>query len=314
VGSDRRFVSYTTLPAGHYRFQVQGATSRGQWAEPGAEVVIEIRPPWWETWWFRSVLVLLGLAVIGGTYILRIRQIAHHFDIRLEERVNERTRIARELHDSLLQSFQGLIYRLQAVHALLPDRTPEAAALLEKALDHSDRAIAEGRAAVHDLRSNVPVTSDLADALAALGEELATDGLGPLSFRVVVEGKAQPVAPLVRDDVYRIAREALRNAAQHSQGRRFEAELHYGEKTFILRIRDDGVGIDAKVVRGAQRASHWGLQGMRERAESFGGRLDVWSELDAGTEIELSIPAPIAYDRAGTHRSWFEINALWKRS
>lgn len=111
-----------------------------------------------------------------------------------------------------------------------------------------------------------------------------------------------------------IAREALRNAAQHSQGHRFEAELHYGEKTFILRIRDDGVGIDAKVVRGAQRASHWGLQGMRERAESFGARLDVWSELGAGTEIELSIPAPIAYDRAGTHRSWFEIIAPWKRS
>jgi ligand-binding sensor domain-containing protein len=173
VGSDRRFASYTTLPAGQYRFQVQGATSRGPWGVPGVGIAIEIRPPWWETWWFRSLLVWLALAVIGGAYILRIRQIAHRFDIRLEERVNERTRIARELHDSLLQSFQGLIFRLQAVHALLPDRTPEAAALLEKALDHSDRAIAEGRAAVHDLRSNVPVTSDLSDALAALGQELA---------------------------------------------------------------------------------------------------------------------------------------------
>lgn len=314
VGSDRRFASYTTLPAGHYRFQVQGATSRGQWNESGAEVAIDIRPPWWATWWFRSLLVLLVLALIVGTYLLRIRQIAQRFDIRLEERVNERTRIARELHDSLLQSFQGLVYRLQAVHALLPDRTPEAAALLEKALDHSDRAIAEGRAAVHDLRSNLPVASDLPNALTALGQELDADGLSPPSFRVLVEGKARPVAPLVRDDVYRIAREALRNAAQHSRARHIEAELHYGEKAFILRVRDDGVGIDAEAVSGAPRAGHWGLQGMRERAESFGARLDVWSEHGAGTEIEMSIPAPIAYARAGTSQSWFRLDALWKRS
>jgi ligand-binding sensor domain-containing protein/signal transduction histidine kinase len=314
VTSDRRYASYTTLPAGQYRFQVQAATSRGSWGEPGAEVAIEIRPPWWGTWWFRGLLVLLGLAVISGAYILRIRQIAHGFDIRLEERVNERTRIARELHDSLLQSFQGLIFRLQAVHALLPDRTPEAAALLEKSLDHGDRAIAEARSAVHDLRSNVPVASDLCDALTALGEELSADGLGSHSFRVVLEGAARPIAPLIRDEVYRIAREALRNAAQHSRARHIEAELHYGDQAFVLRIRDDGIGIDANVVREAQHAGHWGLQGMRERAETFGARLDVWSELDAGTEIEMSIPASAAYQRAGTHRSWFRLNALWKRS
>ncbi|MFC4311733.1 two-component regulator propeller domain-containing protein [Steroidobacter flavus] len=314
VGSDRRFASYTRLPPGQYRFQVQAATSRGSWGEPGAEVAIEIRPPWWGTWWFRGLLVLLGLAVIRALYILRIRQIAHGFDIRLEERVSERTRIARELHDSLLQSFQGLIFRLQAVHALLPDRTPEAAALLEKSLDHGDRAIAEARSAVHDLRSNAPVASDLSDALTALGQELCDDGLGSHSFRVVVEGAARPIAPLVRDEVYRIAREALRNAAQHSQARHIEAELHYGENAFVLRLRDDGVGIDANVVHEAQRAGHWGLQGMRERAEALGARLDVWSELNAGTEIELSIPAPIAYPRAGTHRSWFRLSALWKRS
>src|SRR4029450_1134189 len=115
--------------------------------------------------------------------------------------------------------------------------------------------------------------SDLADSLTALGEELTADELRPLSFRVVVEGKARPVAPLVRDDVYRIAREALRNAAQHSQARHIEAELHYGERAFILRIRDDGVGIDANVMRSGQRVGRWGLQGMRERAENFGAQL-----------------------------------------
>jgi signal transduction histidine kinase len=244
------------------------------------------------------------LAMIIGAYLLRIRQISHQFNIRLHERVNERTRIARELHDSLLQGFQGLIYRIQAVHALLPDRAAEAATILESTLDSGDRAIAEGRAAVHDLRSNMPVASDLADSLAALGEELTVDGLHPLAFRIAVEGMARAVEPLVRDDVYRIAREALRNAAQHAGAQHIEAELHYGEHAFTLRIRDDGIGIDATVVREGQRAGHWGLQGMRERAEAFGAHLAVWSEHGAGTEVELSVPAEIAYGRAMSRRSW----------
>ena len=235
-------------------------------------------------------------------YMLRIRQIAHQFGLRLDERVHERTRIARELHDSLLQGFQGLMFRMQAVRALLPDRAPEAVSLLETALDGGDRAIAEGRAAVHDLRSNAPIASDLADSLAALGKEL-TAGQPPLSFRVVVEGKARPIAPLIRDDVYRIAREALRNAAQHSQARSIEVGLHYEEGEFILRIRDDGIGIDTNVVRAGQRAGHWGMQGMRERAEAFGAHLEVWSERGAGTEVELSVPARVAYDVTFWRRS-----------
>ncbi|WP_129781829.1 sensor histidine kinase [Peristeroidobacter soli] len=307
VGSDRRFANYTTLPPGHYRFRVQGATSRGPWSTPGLEVAIDIQPPWWATWWFRSLLVLIALATIVGAYLLRIRQIAHQFNMRLYERVNERTRIARELHDSLLQGFQGLIYRMQAVRTLLPDRAAEAVTLLETALDSGDRSIAESRAAVHDLRSNAPVASDLADSLAALGEELTSGGLHPLTFRILVEGKARPVAPLVRDDVYRIAREALRNSVQHSQAQNIEAELHYAEHTLTLRLRDDGIGVDAKVISEGRRAGHWGLQGMRERAEAFGARFAVWSEHGAGTEVELSVPAAIAYGGTVSHRSWFKI-------
>jgi signal transduction histidine kinase len=314
VGSDRRFASYTTLPAGHYRFRVQGATSRGPWNEPGVTVAIEIQSPWWSTWWFKGLVALLVLAIIAGAYLLRIRQIAEQFNIRLDERVNERTRIARELHDSLLQSFQGLIYRLQAVVALLPDRAPEAVTLLETTLDRGDHAIEEARAAVQNLRSKTPTATDLADSLAALGEELTSGDAQSPSFRFVIEGKVRPVAALVRDDVYLIAREALRNAVQHSRARNIEVELHYKDSAFILRIRDDGVGVDAKVIRAGTRAGHWGLQGMRERAESFGAQLEVWSEHSAGTEVELSIPARIAYGRAITHRSFFRIHAFWRRS
>jgi signal transduction histidine kinase len=277
-------------------------------------VAIEIQPPWWETWWFKTLLALFVLAAIVAAYLLRVRQIAHQFSIRLDERLNERTRIARDLHDSLLQGFQGLMFRLQAVRALLPGQASEAAVLLDTALDRGDGAIAEGRAAVSDLRVNIPDTSDLAESLTALGEELTADGPRPISFRVVVEGKVRPLAPLVRDDVYRIAREALRNAVQHSQAPRIEAELDYGERAFILRLRDDGIGVDANVVRAGQRPGHWGLQGMHERAEAFGARLAVWSEHGAGTEVELSVPAEIAYDLAMTHRSWLRIHTLGARS
>ena len=313
VGSDRRFASYTTLRPGLYRFHLQGATARGAWGEPGLEVAIDILPPWWATWWFRSLIVIFVLAVIMVAYLWRIRQVAQHFALRLDERVHERTRIARELHDSLLQGFQGLMFRMQAVRALLPDRAPEAVEALETALDGGDRAIAEGRAAVHDLRSNAPVASDLADSLTALGQELTSDGPRPLSFRVVVEGKARAVAPLVRDDVYRIAREALRNSAQHAEARHIEVGLHYTENAFILRIRDDGIGIDTNVVRAGHRAGHWGLQGMRERAESFGAQLEVWSERGAGTEIELSVPAKLAYDGTLKRRTLSGFFAHWKR-
>jgi signal transduction histidine kinase len=313
VGSDQRFAAYTTLPAGRYRFRVQGAVSRGPWSEPGVSMAIEVQSPWWETWWFKAFAALLILVMIGAAYLLRVRQLAEQFNIRLDERVNERTRIARELHDSLLQSFQGLIYRIQAALALLPDRVPESAALLETALDRGDGAIEEARAAVRNLRSQAPAVSDLADSLTALGEELTSQGTAPVSFRLVIEGKVKPVATLVRDDVYLIAREAVRNAERHSRAQHIEAELHYTDAAFILRVRDDGIGVDAKVVREGRRPGHWGLQGMRERAESFGARLEVWSERGAGTEIQLSVPARVAYMSAITPALRFGFFRLRRR-
>jgi len=296
VGSDRRFASYTTVPPGTYRFKVQGATSRGPWGEPGVSVMVRITPPWWGTWWFRTLLGLAAVLAALAVYWWRISAITRAFNIRIEERVGERTRIARELHDSLLQGFQGLVFRLQAVRDLLPQRAADAIVALDVAMERGDRVIAEGRETVNNLRAASLSASDLSDSLTALVDELTSEaGERSAAYRVVVEGKPRSIAPLVRDDVYRIAREGLRNATQHSKARHIEAELHYGDTALILRIRDDGVGIDRRVLDMGRRPGHWGLQGMRERAESIGGRLDVWSEHGAGTETELSIPAHIAY-------------------
>jgi signal transduction histidine kinase len=212
----------------------------------------------------------------------------------LEERVEERTRIARELHDTLLQSFQGLMLRFQAVYELLPDGT--ARKQLQQTLKRADQAIAEGRSAVYDLRSSTTSTNDLAQAVRALGTELGTEDAVP--FRLAVEGGPRELHPIIRDEIYQIAREALRNAFNHAHPHRIEVEITYAERFFRLRIRDDGKGIPPEVLdRG--RPGHYGLDGMRERAEQIGAKFGIWSgAAGAGTEIELTLSGSSAYGKS----------------
>jgi len=217
--------------------------------------------------------------------------------MRLEERLHERTRIARDLHDTLLQSFQGLLLRFDAATSLLPGRPEEARTRLESAMDLAEEAITEGRDAVRGLRSSTVLTNDLARAIHALGEELATGESNPNGavFHVGVEGTSREFHPISRDEIYRIASEAMRNAFMHAQARQIEVNIQYGERQFRLRVRDDGKGIDEKFVNGDGRLGHYGLPGMRERALLLGGKLTVWTELNRGTVLELSVPAANAY-------------------
>jgi ligand-binding sensor domain-containing protein/signal transduction histidine kinase len=297
VGSGQRVASYTTLPAGAYRFRVQAATARGRWSEPGRTIDITIQPAWWITWWFRGLIAMLLITAAVAVYLGRVREISRQFLMRLEERVSERTRIARELHDSLLQGFQGLMFRLQAVRQLLPERPGDAARFLDSALQVGDQAIGEGRDAVENLRSSTFEEGDLATALGALGAELAigTEPQATPEYRVMVEGKPRELSPDVRDDIYRIAREAVRNAYQHANARHIETEITFGDTDLRVRVRDDGIGVDSTILAHGQRPGHWGLPVMRERTEGIGGRLKVWSERNAGTEVELWISATIAY-------------------
>ena len=229
--------------------------------------------------------------------------------MRLDERVNERTRIARELHDTLLQSFQGLILRFQSARDLLPSHPVKAADALEGALDRADQAIVEGRDAIQNLRSSTTVVNELAQAIAKLAEEFVTgpDGArGSPTFRVSVEGTPRDLHPILSEDVCRIAREALRNAFRHAQARRIEVEVTYAEREVHVRIRDDGKGIDPKHMN-AGRARHWGLASMRERAQQIGAQLNLWSEVGAGTEVELRIPGSVAYGASGARGGLFRL-------
>lgn len=298
VGSNQRTANYTTLPAGTYIFHVQGATSRGQWSQPGAALRIQILPAWYQTLWFRAALVVLFLVMLWLIHRLRLKQLEREFDARLEERVSERTRIARELHDTLLQSFQASLVQMQAARTTLFRRPEQAVGRLDQAISMTEGAIAEGRDAIQNLRSQPPVSRDFAKLLTLTGQDLARsqDKNGkPIVFRVALEGEQRNLEPLIQDEAYRIARELLRNAFQHANANNIEAEIRCDDRLFRLRIRDDGKGIEPKILKSGGSAGHWGLLGMRERAKRIGGQLEIWSQAGAGTEVELSIPGSIAY-------------------
>jgi len=261
----------------------------------GASFDFSIDPTYYQTTWFKIACAAAFLTVLWGIYRLRLHQIAQVFNARL----GERTRIARELHDTLLQSFQALTLHLQVVDDLLPPG--KAKERLEQTLERADQAIAEGRESIHDLRSSTTTTNDLAQAVRSVADEL--EGEGAPTFRLVVEGPARELHPILRDDVYRIAREALRNAFNHAQAHHIEAEISYGERLLRLRIRDDGCGIPAEVLE-AGRSGHYGLNGMRERARQIGAKLEIWSGGGTGTEIEFSVAGAIAYRKSARRFRW----------
>jgi signal transduction histidine kinase/ligand-binding sensor domain-containing protein len=305
---NRREAFYTDLPPRNYRFRVVACNNSGVWNEAGTFLDLAVAPAYYQTTWFRLSCVAAFLALLGGLYQLRLRQLAREYDIRVEERVGERTRIARELHDSLLQGVQGLMFRLQAVRELLPGRAPaEAIEALDVALERGDKVIVEGRDTISDLRQSTVGDSDIAQALTALGEELAAQGNNGAApcVRVLVEGKQREIDPVLRDEICRIAREALRNAVRHAKAQKIEAGITYSDSAFLLHVRDDGIGMAPEVANQGARAGHWGLTGMRERAKSFGGKLEVWSEQGAGTEIALTVPAAVSYGKSNArHKSW----------
>jgi len=305
VVNDRE-VQYTNLAPGTYRFLVKACNNSGLWNEDGASVEFVILPAWYQASWFRILCAATLLALLWAAYLLRIRHLAHQFNLTLEARVAERTRIARDLHDTLLQSFQGLLPRFQAAIHKLPKDAMDARTTLEAAVEQASAAIAEGRDAVQGLRLSTVESNDLALAIRTVGEELASANTVQPSpnFKVVVEGTTRNLHPILRDEIYRLAAEALRNAFCHAAAQNVEVEIRYDENNFRLRVRDDGKGIHPEVLRTDGREGHYGLHGMKERAALVGGKVTIWSEVGSGTEIELTISASKAYAKF-TRPFWY---------
>jgi signal transduction histidine kinase/ligand-binding sensor domain-containing protein len=293
---NRRQAFYTNLPPRSYRFRVAASNNSGVWNESGDSLDFSVAPAYYQTAWFFALCAAAFVALLAGLYRVRLLYLTKQFNARLEGRVSERTRVARDLHDTLLQSFQGVLLKFSTVQYQIPER-PDVQKNLEGLVEQARVAITEGRDAVQGLRSSTALTNDLARAITTFGGGLVTDQAEQNcpEFQVQVQGKSRDLPPLVRDEVYRIGCEALRNAFRHAQAKRIEVEFHYDPRRFRLRIVDNGKGIDAAVLSAGGRAGHHGLPGLNERAQLAGGKLSVWSQLNSGTEIELTIPAAIAY-------------------
>jgi len=293
----RRQAYYTKLRPGAYKFRVIAANNDGVWNETGATLNFNLSPAWFQTIWFRLLFVLCAIVVLSLLYALRVRQVAAGINARFDERLAERTRIAQELHDTLLQGFLSASMQVHVATDLLPANSP-ARPTLSRALQLMGQVIEQGRNAVRGLRSSRTMSLDLEQAFAGIQEELGLENTkaSRVAYRVIVEGRKRPLRPLLRDEVYRIGREALTNAFRHAGADQIEVELEYAHNRLRLSVRDNGRGIDSGILRKG-KDGHWGITGMRERADHIGARFQIFSRASAGTEVELSVPSRVAFER-----------------
>lgn len=293
----RREAFYTNLGPRHYRFRVIACNNNEVWNNVGASVDFTIAPAWFQTKWFLTVCIAMGVLLVFSIYRARVRQVANAIAARFDERLDERTRIARDFHDTLLQTIQGS--KLVADSALKraddPLRMREA---LEQLSIWLARATTEGRTALNSLRTSTTETNDLAEAFRRALAECRTEGALDASFSVM--GDAKDMHPIVRDEVYRIGYEAIRNACVHSQGSKLQVTLTYADELSVD-VADNGVGIDPLVVdRG--KDGHFGLQGMRERASRIAGKLTVASSPQSGTQVKLVVPGKVIYRKRSSNK------------
>ena len=301
---DRRQALYTDLRPGSYRFHVIASNNNGVWNEEGASVAIVVEPAWYQTQAALALGVLAFVAVVWAAYRLRVRQLARALNARFDERLVERTRMARDLHDTLLQTLQGT--KMVADTALdRPDDAPALVRALKQVSTWIGQASEEGRSAVNALRTSTTEANDLAEAF----RRAIDDGRrrSAISASIAVTGNVREMHPVVRDEVYRIGYEAIRNAYTHSRATHLEIALSYG-RDLILRVADDGVGmLPPTVERGKE--GHFGLPGIRERASRIGASLSVTSTPGAGTAVVVTVPGRAIFRKARTPRA----KRLWSK-
>ncbi|MCY0911247.1 sensor histidine kinase [Massilia antarctica] len=294
AGRQREAV-YTGLNAGKYRFRVLAHNQDGLPSSREAVFEFSIPPALYRQPWFLLLAGALAFAALWMLYRINMRRAAERLRERIEERHSERERIARDLHDTLLQGVHGLILRFQAIVYTIPAGSP-ARRSLEEALDRADEVLIEGRDRVRDLRTGAVDLSELHDALAALGAEL--EQKGGTRFALTVRGAPAPLRPLVRDEVYQVGHEAVVNAFRHARALHVKVDIEYGARQFQMTVGDDGLGIAPAYLTPMGRADHWGLRGMHERVGRIGALLAIHSDPARGSEVRLSIKAQLAYRRA----------------
>jgi ligand-binding sensor domain-containing protein len=298
-----RQVIYKNLGPGTYLFRIVASNSVGLWNGPETSVPFVIEPAFWQTWWFRVACLAGCCLMILAIYRLHIHQLTKRLNVGFQERLAERTRIAQELHDTLLQGVLSASLQLDVAEDQLPEDSP-AKPLLKRVLQLMGTVTEEGRNALRGLRTTEPSSQSLEAAFSRLRQEFPVDG--KTDYRVIVDSATRPMRPLIRDEVYRIGREALLNAFMHAHANRIEVEVEYASRHLRVLVRDNGRGIDPQVLHSGLEG-HWGLVGIRERSKRIGADLRLRSRIGAGTEVDLTVPGSIAFEKGsnGTISRWF---------
>ncbi|MYM65734.1 hypothetical protein GTP45_02660 [Pseudoduganella sp. FT55W] len=290
----RRSAYYSNLASGDYHFRVGASDYSGNWSDESSTVRFSIAPAMTETWWFRALCAALLLAAVYLGYRWQINRMTRQLAGRLQERVSERERIARELHDTLLQSVQSLMLHLQAAVMKLPQKD-SMRVQLETALQQADDVVDEGRERIRALRGEDIEKLSFADAILATAARLRPADACPVHFKM--SGTARQLEVLIYTEAMAIITEALANAYAHARAGRIEVEVHFGARALRCVVRDDGAGIPAEVLNHGGRDNHWGMRGMLERAERINAKLNLRSFDGGGTEWQLVLPAALAYTR-----------------
>jgi signal transduction histidine kinase/ligand-binding sensor domain-containing protein len=285
----RRQALYNNLPPGAYRFQVIACNNDGVWNEAGATLSFTMAPAWYQTGWFKLLAIALALGMILLLYLIERQRYVTLLRIRFDERLEERTRLARELHDTLLQTIQGSLMVADHARATLNDPS-QIREMLDRLCSWLDRATVEGRAALNSLRSSATDREDLGSALRHTAELFAPENV---QIALSVTGIVRSMHPIARDEVLRIGEEAVRNACKHSQASLLDIEARYGAN-LTLRVRDNGVGV-APLVLSSGKPGHFGLIGMRERATRIGARLALETSVGKGTCLVLTVPGRVIF-------------------
>jgi signal transduction histidine kinase/ligand-binding sensor domain-containing protein len=293
---------FTHLRPGKYTFYVMASSGDGAWTKTVASAPFTVLPSFYQTWWFGALCLVTCVALLWIGLTARVRYVSRVIRVRAEERAEERIRIARELHDTLLQGVQGLLLTFHVAAEKVP-YGHESKSALEKALTTADRIILEGRNRVTRLRAENLTDSELKSLIEGVGADL--NGLRAINFAVERRGASDTLHSHVVDEIFCIAREALTNAYRHSEASQITVELFYQRREFRMTCRDNGHGFDTRALSAGDGNGHWGLRGMAERAEKIGANFSCKSVPENGTEIQVVVPGWRAYVRSGRLRQIF---------
>jgi signal transduction histidine kinase len=285
---------YTHLRAGRYTFQVMASNGDGIWTAPVVSTPFTVLPRFYQTTWFAVMCVAVGAVILWLSYLLRFRFVSTAIRVRAEERADERIRIARELHDTLLQGVQGLLLSFHVAAEKVP-ADHESKKTLDRALATADRVILEGRNRVSRLRSEHLTDSELKASIESFVSDL--NGHRAIEFIAERKGGSDSLQAHVVEEIFCIAREALTNAYRHSEASRIVVELDYQRRRFTFRCSDNGCGFESSALQARQANGHWGLRGMAERAEKIGAKFSYTSSASKGTDVQVIVPARRAYVR-----------------